>query len=323
MSDRGYLGKIVAVVFGAGVVTGGYAEESVSQFRLQQNVEFLASEDLQGRGYDTLSSQVAARWLAARLDEIGLEVPEEGRIQTQGEVQNVLGLLPGEDSSETIVIAAHYDHLGVRGGEIYYGADDNASGCAAVLEIARILARSEFVPKRNILFAFFDREEIAKKGSTLYISKVDTPYMIAVHKPPVFMLNFDMVGRMRNNQVELSGFSTSSRLDVWVDQAEAMTPGLNINRVALPAANGDHAVLAAYGIPVLKVFTGNHADYHLPSDTPDKINYDGLADITRLGLGIVQAAATDGGNLDVQVNPNSPIAVSFTGRLGLKFTRNR
>ena len=140
------LGMLVAIVGSGFQLSSAQPPDKVSKENLRETVSYLASDALQGRKHDSISGQVAARWLAARLDDYGLDVPEEGRIQTSGEIQNVLGLIPGKDASQTIVVGAHYDHLGVRDGNIHYGADDNASGCAAVLEIARLMIQSGVVP---------------------------------------------------------------------------------------------------------------------------------------------------------------------------------
>ena len=209
---------------------------------------------------------------------------------------------------ETIVIGAHYDHLGIRHGRIYFGADDNASGCAAVLEIARNFVRSGIQPMRNVLFAFFDGEEPGKYGSKVYMSAVDTPPWIATIDPPVFMLNFDMVGRSTDGYLEVSGTGTSPVLSGWVEQAHRQVPELNLDLLEMPNLHSDHVAFMAYGVPVIRFYTGGHRDYHRPSDVWQKINFPGLEKITALGFHIAGAAALDTRDLSSFVRPHSSVA---------------
>ena len=281
---------------------------NISLEKLEEAVQTLSSPEFQGRRFDSQGNKAAGMWLANQLDEMGMGVPKEGRIQGLGLVQNILGFIPGENDAETIVIGAHYDHLGIRHDKIHYGADDNASGCAAVLEIARAFIDSKIKPKRNVVFAFFDAEETGKVGSKHYLSIVDTPHWVEVHDPPVFMLNFDMVGRMRKNQLQISGFATSPRLSDWVKQAKNATPHLEIKEHKVLALNSDDATFLAYGVPVLGLYSGYHIDYHRPSDSWEKINFKGLLEITTLGFHIANNAAMEEMPLRQFVRPNHPMA---------------
>jgi hypothetical protein len=207
--------------------------------------------------------------------------------------ENVLAWLEGSDPAlrdEVIVIGAHYDHLGdgSLGGSlsevpgIHHGADDNASGCAAVLEVARQLARSEARPRRSVLFAFFGAEELGLLGSAHYVKNPVVPL-----ERTVAMLNLDMVGRMKGRNLSVGGVGTAGQ---WPALVEAAGEGLDIAMTLDQEGFGpsDHSSFYGKEIPVLFLFTGAHEDYHKPSDTFDKVNVDGLALVTRLAYEIVR-----------------------------------
>lgn len=178
----------------------------------------------------------------------------------------------------------HYDHLGQgqlghmmggKVGSIWHGADDNASGTSAVLELAQKLKAAGPLP-RSVLFMFFTGEEEGLLGSEYFVKNP----LIPLDKV-VAMLNLDMVGRLRNNALQIGGAGTAPIWDSIVASAVAGTP--LVTSTALPDDGGrggfgpsDHMSFAEHKIPVLFLFTGMHADYHRPTDTADKINYDGL-----------------------------------------------
>ena len=223
------------------------------------------------------------------------------RVQTDG--KNILGLLPGKgraaqpdspaiEARETIVLGAHYDHLGFGGvnsaapGEqaIHYGADDNASGTALLLEVARRLAAGPPLP-RSILFAAFSGEERGLLGSGHYAANPAVPLA-----DTVAMVNLDMVGRLDGNKVIVHGTGTGSGFDALVDRLVAAR-GLEVAKEPGGFGPSDHASFYAKKIPVLHVFTGSHSDYHRPTDTADKINYEGLALLADLVTDIVRELA--------------------------------
>jgi hypothetical protein len=217
-------------------------------------------------------------------------------------VRNVMAYLPGigPHADEWVVVGAHYDHLGKgqlghmvggRIGEIWHGADDNASGTSAVLELAERMKKTGPLP-RSVLFIFFTAEEEGLIGSKYF---VEHP-LIPIDKV-VAMLNLDMVGRLRNNSLQVGGIATASDLDAMVKSAVAGT-GL-ITSTPDPEDGGrgglgpsDHASFAAHKIPVLFLFTGLHSDYHKPADTADKINYDGIDKLVEVSERIVTAMAS-------------------------------
>jgi aminopeptidase YwaD len=249
---------------------------------------------------------------------------------------NVVGILDGSDptlKNEAIVIGAHYDHLGLGGegslapreGEIHHGADDNASGVAGMLEVARFFTSPGNRPRRTIVFMAFSGEEEGLLGSNYYVNHPIVPLANTVA-----MINMDMIGRMKNNKLIVGGVGTtpiwrqviasanaSDRMRVT---ATAETSGSiartsnSTNRVAVPMVTGingrpvvviesekpfdltlnedgfgpsDHSSFYAKQIPVLFFWTGTHADYHKPSDTADKINYEDEARILGLVVRIV------------------------------------
>ncbi|HZW34599.1 MAG TPA: M20/M25/M40 family metallo-hydrolase, partial [Isosphaeraceae bacterium] len=201
--------------------------------------------------------------------------------------RNVIGVLEGtgEHAEETVVLGAHYDHLG-RGGmfsgslaflshDIHNGADDNASGTAMVLEMARRLGARRDAPPRRIVFIAFSGEERGLLGSHYYVEHPLFPL-----KSTVMMFNCDMVGRLnRKNELTMIGTGTSPGLDSLVDVL-GKSAGLTIKKVAGMTdgfGGSDHQSFYPKGIPVLFAFTGVHGDYHRPTDDSDRINYAGMA----------------------------------------------
>jgi peptidase M28-like protein/PDZ domain-containing protein len=189
-------------------------------------------------------------------------------------VNNVLAYLPGE-TDEYVILGAHYDHLG-RGnidslapsliGQIHPGADDNASGTAGVLELARRLAPLKGKLHRGILFASFAGEELGLLGSAEWIKDPTRPLDKAVA-----MLNMDMIGRIKDEKVYIGGVGTGSTFQSVLDQARGKS-GFKIEYSPGGYAASDHTSFVTRHIPVLFFFSGLHSDYHKPSDTWDKIN---------------------------------------------------
>ncbi|HEU4341511.1 MAG TPA: M20/M25/M40 family metallo-hydrolase [Candidatus Binatia bacterium] len=210
---------------------------------------------------------------------------------------NVIGILPGSDAKlkdETIVVGAHYDHLGLghfgtpdpkTRGQIHYGADDNASGTAVLLELAKQLSRSKSKPARTIVFAAFSAEELGLHGSRHYINHPPVP-LSATRA----MINFDMVGRLRDNRVTVFGARSAHGLSEIINE-QATRLGL----VLIESDNvgrSDHISFYNKKIPSFHFFTGSHADYHRPTDTWEKLNIEGMAKIVRLTLATVERIAS-------------------------------
>src|SRR5579871_2709666 len=193
---------------------------------------------------------------------------------TRATVNNVLAWLPGQ-TDEYVIIGAHYDHLG-RGnfdslapsqiGQIHPGADDNASGTAGVLELARLLAPHRGQLKRSILFMDFAGEELGLLGSAAWVKTPTRPLAKAVA-----MINMDMIGRIKDDKVYIGGVGTGSTFKPILEQAQKDAP-FKIEYSGSGYASSDHTSFVSKKIPVLFFFSGLHSDYHKPSDTWDKIN---------------------------------------------------
>lgn len=217
-------------------------------------------------------------------------------------VRNVIGVLEGEGphKDETIVIGAHFDHLG-RGGtgslapkskEIHNGADDNASGTAGLLEIARRLGElNKPLPRRIVLIAF-NGEERGLLGANEYVDKPIFPL-----EQTVAMLNMDMIGRLTDNKLTVFGTGTSSVWDAWLDKAVEGTD-LVLAKKTEGFGPSDHAAFYGKKIPVLHFFTGIHDDYHRPGDDWEKLNVPGMATIIDLLEKIVVETANVEERLD-------------------------
>jgi hypothetical protein len=197
---------------------------------------------------------------------------------------NIIGLLPGADpalANEAIVLGAHYDHVGVIGGAVHPGADDNASGTAVVLGLARAYAAAGGAG-RALVFALFGAEELGLIGSAHYVKQAP----VALERT-VLMLNFDMVGRMREGQLHVGGVDSGTRLRDAVTDA-ARVAGATVILRGSPYSPSDHTRFYSAGTPVLFFFTGTHPDYHAPGDTADKINAAGMARAAAVAAGVVE-----------------------------------
>ncbi|HEV2835574.1 MAG TPA: M20/M25/M40 family metallo-hydrolase, partial [Pyrinomonadaceae bacterium] len=214
-------------------------------------------------------------------------------IRSEVPAYNVIGTLEGSDpllKKEVIVIGAHYDHLGrggegsgslaPRSGDIHYGADDNASGTAGVLELARMFSAQKPRPKRTIVFMAFGGEEEGLLGSNYYVNH---PFLPLANT--VAMINMDMIGRMKDRRLIIGGVGTAKE---WRDMMAADNGNgfqLTLNEDGFGPS--DHSSFYSKQIPVLFFWTGTHNDYHKPSDTFEKINYDDEARILQMVAGIV------------------------------------
>lgn len=222
---------------------------------------------------------------------------------TTADARNVVALLPGSDPErmrETVIIGAHYDHLG-HGGEgslapesteVHNGADDNASGTAAIIEAARALTAGPPLD-RSVLFIAFTGEEKGLWGSAHFVREPTVELERAVA-----MLNLDMVGRVLDNQLTILGFGTAAEWDEVVDTAVGEMPyPLRIAKSPDGFGPSDHSSFYGEGIPVLHFLSNLHEDYHRPSDDFDKINYEGLERVIELTVRILVGLAGSGPDL--------------------------
>jgi hypothetical protein len=211
--------------------------------------------------------------------------------RTREKIANVVGRLPGRDTSRTLVIGAHYDHLGM-GGESslapnehapHVGADDNASGTAALLAVAERFAAREEPPQHTILFAAFTGEESGLLGSGHFVDDPPRPL-----ESVEAMINMDMVGRLREGKLMVMGAGTAAEFPALLENANAKA-GFVLKTSSDGYGPSDHSSFYKRQVPVLMLFTGAHADYHKPSDTPDKIEAAGLARVARFASDLLDS----------------------------------
>ncbi|GAB6064741.1 M20/M25/M40 family metallo-hydrolase [Deferrisoma palaeochoriense] len=266
--------------------------------RLRQTVEFLAAPERDGRGFGTPGLDAAADWIARRMAEAGLEPAGDGGAWFQafravgGEpareavLRNVVGRVPGADPElrdTAVVVGAHYDHLGYGWpdaraedrGKLHPGADDNASGVAALLELARAVAGAR--PARTVVFVAFAGEEAGRLGSKHFVAQ-GRPV------PPdrtLAMVNLDTVGRLGDGKLLVLGTGTA-REWVHIANGAGYVTGVRVEPVARDVGGSDQVSFVEAGVPAVQLFTGPHADYHRPTDTPDKLDYTGLVRVVEV-----------------------------------------
>lgn len=280
---------------------------------IRSDIAYLASDRLEGRLTGTPGNDSAATFIARHYKSLKLKAPYAGYLQsfvarsaasvhagdTAGrKTQNVVAILKGADpvlSGKYIVIGAHFDHLGrstqfamdpMAGDAIRNGADDNASGTAAVLQLARMLSISK--PKHSVVFANFSGEEEGLLGSQYFVDNSPVPL-----DSIVAMLNFDMVGRLKDDKLFVYGTGTATELPALVDSANLrIVPALSIQGGGDGFGSSDHSSFYAKNIPVLHFFTDNHEDYHRATDDVEKINAAGEARVVNLAYDMIKALDT-------------------------------
>jgi len=274
------------------------ASDSITAAELQEHVATLADDVFEGRAVGTRGGRAAAQYIVKQLRASWLTPAgtEDGYFQPCGRGgRNILVLLSGSDprvNDQYVLVGAHYDHVGDGRmghafgpiGNIYNGADDNASGCAAVLETIEALSVSHLDTRRSVLFAFWDGEEMGMVGSNHWF---DAPTI-----PPSAVrlaINLDMVGRLRDGRLEVHGTRTGYGLRRFLSHANDKSMWLDFSWEL--AANSDHWPFVEHQIPIVLLHTGLHEDYHRPNDDIDKINRAGLQSVTRYLLDTVVAAA--------------------------------
>ena len=274
------------------------AQAQTRQERLHDHVYFLAADSLRGRKAGSPDAAKAAEYIVREYESAGVKpLFREGwydNFTLPGSpgvtFKNVVGLIEGSDPAlkgELIVLGAHYDHLGVKNGQIYNGADDNASGSAAVIEIARALAGTR--TRRSIIIAAFDAEEIGLHGSTHLAHRLDTlGFTIKL------MMSVDMVGWLREGKaLQLTGVATIR------DGKKILASQAGKTSIKIDARNFERSVFTATdtegfarkGIPTLAVTTGLKSPYHKPEDDAERIDYEGLDQVTEYLSGLTQEMA--------------------------------
>ncbi len=296
-------------------------------------VHYLAADDLEGRFSGSAGARCAADYIAAHFEELGLEpAGDDGFFQDfplqsavlphgpAGTGRNVIALLPGSGvaadvgvGAGAVIIGAHYDHLG-RGefgslgtvGEIHNGADDNASGVAALIEVARLLVADPAM-HHSVLFVAFSGEELGLIGSTWYTRNPVFPL-----EKTVAMINLDMVGRLESDELIVSGVGTASQ---WREILAAANTSLDIPMAYEEGGYGpsDHAAFYTNDVPVLHFFTNAHEDYHRPSDDPDRVDADGLSAVSRLTARTAALVAKTPGRIAVVTGVGQPPSTRSSG----------
>ncbi len=270
-----------------------------SESRMLSDITHLASESFKGRELGTPELDTAATYIAKQFQQIGLMPGGDSNSYFQiwqqdvgvpkgnTTLRNVIGILPGTNpqlAGQSLIIGAHYDHLGMgwpdvraaHQGKIHYGADDNASGIAVLLELARQIA-PKWQPERTIIFVAFTGEEADLLGSKHYIRNTKnypTEKIIA-------MLNLDTVGRLENNPVTVFGTGTAREL-VHVFRGAGFVTGIPVNAVQDDFGSSDQAAFIQAGVPAIQLFASAHEDYHAPGDTVDKIDSAGLVKVAAI-----------------------------------------
>ena len=291
---------LVLISFVLALVLQTHAQK---QDDMRQAVEYLASQELGGRYPATAGDTLASEFLTGKLRSLKLKRVVKGKKKKgfyqdfsygkteQRTTHNIIAVLPGKDKNlkhEYIVVGSHYDHLGMGGTgsgsrrpdtlAVHPGADDNASGDAVVLELAKHFKKAG--SPRSIIFAFFGAEEQGIVGSKKFVEWMKQDDNRRKNLPDdikgiVAMVNLDMVGRMRDNALSVSGTGTSTDFKTLAEQTADQT---NLQITCTPDGYGpsDQASFVAADIPVFYLTTGGHMEYHTPADVPSTLNYDGM-----------------------------------------------
>ncbi|MHA2043218.1 MAG: M20/M25/M40 family metallo-hydrolase [Candidatus Thorarchaeota archaeon] len=301
------------------VYTFNDALDSIKSDVLKKNLYYLASDELEGRMSGKKGNVTAADWIKKEFESYGLKTMYDkfsirrlnsGPNNEQGDAftQNIYGYIEGTDptlKNEVIVVGAHMDHIGYgpsmsrsrQRNKIHPGADDNASGTVALLAIAKAFSMVQKDVKRTIVFQAYSGEEMGLIGSRHYVNEplfpIDNP-SIRSHK---FMLNLDMVGWLGKGTYFTGFNSGESSADIGRIISELNNKYTFANRITSRRSGGsDHANFYNKRIPVAFLHTGGHPHYHTPSDTADKINYDGIERVAKYAFELAWKVTQDGGS---------------------------
>ncbi len=265
-----------------------------SRERLKATVDWLAAEEREGRGLGTEGLEQAAQYIAEQFADIGLKPASTKEQYLQSftvnvgpsggphEVHNVIGYLPGNDprfEGQAVLITAHYDHLGYgwpdqraasKPGALYAGADDNASGVAVLIELARNFANGA-PPPRSIIFAALTAEEAGLLGSQHFVEQPRPVSLDGITS----VINMDTVGRLGDQPVAILATESASE---WphIFRGVGFTTGIPTRNVPGASQSSDQQSFINAGIPAVQIFTGAHLDYHRPGDTADKVDVPGM-----------------------------------------------
>ena len=284
--------------------------DPVSEFdaaRMMKTVRHLSDAGLQGRGLGSAGLDQAADYIAQSFMRAGLQpggengsyfqpftaLDERGRKHT---LKNVIGVIPGRHpklASQNLVLGAHYDHLGLGWpdvreqnlGKVHHGADDNASGIAIMLELARTMGR-RFQPDRSVVFAAFSAEEAGRLGSKYYVAH-ETTYPAS---RAIGMLNLDTVGRLFDNELMVLGAESAAE---WphIFRGIGFVTGISSIMVNEPLDSSDQISFHEAGVPAVQLFSGPHVDYHRPGDIAEKIDPEGMVKVAEVSKQVIEYLA--------------------------------
>jgi hypothetical protein len=280
--------------------------QKIEEKNLKGHIQILANDAMQGRQTGSEGERMALDYIKKQFTELNLSPKGEGNAFEQsfpfkggmhgtgaeGTAHNVVAYIDNQ-ASKTIIIGAHFDHLGLGEngssldanpqGKIHNGADDNASGVAGVIELARYFSKNKIKENNNFLFICFSGEELGLFGSK-YFTEHPTLDLNQVN----YMINMDMIGRLNptTKSVSVSGTGTSA---VWEPALKSLSgTKLSIKTDSAGIGPSDHTSFYLKDIPVLHFFTGSHSDYHKPSDDWDKINYAGEKEVLELIVTLIE-----------------------------------
>lgn len=271
-----------------------------SSERMMKNIEFLASKELVGRAPGTGGIEKAAQFIVQKFKDAGLLPGSDDStyFQTWDEiidakgnkapVKNIIGIIPGTNpdlSEESVIVCAHYDHLGLgwpsvnkgNEGKIHPGADDNASGVAVMIELAELLGKT-LKPQRTVIFIAFASEESGLLGSKYYVKNMKR----FPAKKTIGVINFDTVGRLFNNKLLVLN-SNTAREWKFIFMGASYVTGVESEMVMQDLDASDQRSFIDIGVPAIQIFSGANEGYHKPSDTPDKIDAAGLVKVASFG----------------------------------------
>ncbi len=274
---------------------------SITANEAKDHVAVLSNDTLEGREGGSRGGHAAAKYLVEYLKQARLKPAGDNNTYFQAFApnhRNILGILPGSDEKlrhEFVLIGAHYDHVGYGNarnsygpwGYIHNGADDNASGTSGLLEVIDAFAKLPQAPRRTVLFALWDAEEKGLLGSQHWVDHPTLP-LDQAH----MTINMDMIGRLRDDRIEVHGTRTSTGLRDFVTVQNADV-GLRIFYTWEMKANSDHYTFFQKQLPTLLLHTGLHDDYHRPSDDAEKLNYPGIERVARLAFLLTHALAEE------------------------------
>lgn len=263
---------------------------------IRRNLYVLASDSLQGRAAGASEGARAREYISKQLDDAGLDVYHQSFKVGEKTYTNIVSLYPAaQPSNEYIIVGAHYDHLGIKNKngvkKIYHGADDNASGTAALISLARKLSQNKPSLDRNIILVAFDAEEIGLFGSQ-HFAKV--PLFMQDLQQVKLMVNMDMVGWLKDGHLSITGTGMIGNWDALFGRTRHDALDIKTKRFDnYVMTDTDYTSFAKKGVASLTLTTGLKSPYHKPEDTAEKIDYAGLEKVSDFVYSLICEAAND------------------------------